>query len=277
MGSDSDPYLSSTGMVPYNDCTIRAKFDVGITTHEFQLNFEAEKFSTLLGAYLFDQDVYNEYKLFNIANRAANVSSNDAVPLEFIFGEDPFYPEGPGSNEFLSSHVADGSHQFLEVINERTVSSHAFYGQTSFQLNEQWKLTSGIRITEDEKEVLTDRLWAVVDFDDEDPSDEFVIPVRFNEVNPGQVETFDQTTWNVSLDYTPDENRLIYGRVATGYRAGGLSPGAPEGYETYDDEELTSLEVGYKADVFDERPTTVSFRIHLPILKLPAAYYSKAV
>ena len=253
MGSDSDPYLSSTGMVPYNDCTIRAKFDVGITTHEFQLNFEAEKFSTLLGAFLFDQDVYNEYKLFNIANRAANVSSNDAVPLEFIFGEDPFYPEGPGSNEFLSSHVADGSHQFLEVINERTVSSHAFYGQTSFQLNEQWKLTSGIRITEDEKEVLTDRLWAVVDFDDEDPTDEFVIPVRFNEVNPGQVETFDKTTWNVSLDYTPNDNRLLYGRIATGYRAGGLSPGAPAGYETYDDEELTSLELGYKADVFDDR------------------------
>ena len=252
-GSTADPYLSSSGMVPFNDCTIRAKFDVGITTHEFQLNFETGMFSTLFGAYLFDQDVYNEYKLFDIANRASNVSSDDAIPLVFIFGEDPFYPEGPGTNTFLSSHVADGSHQFIDLVNERTVSSQAVYGQTSVQLSDQWKLTGGIRITEDEKEVLTDRLWAVIDFDDENPTDEFVIPVRFNEVNPGQVETFDKTTWNISLDYTPDENRLIYGRLATGYRAGGLSPGAPEGYETYDDEELTSLELGYKADVFDDR------------------------
>ncbi|MCY4130242.1 MAG: TonB-dependent receptor [Gammaproteobacteria bacterium] len=253
MGSAADPYLSETGMVPFSDCSIRAMIEVGITTHEFQLNFESGKFSGLLGAYLFDQDVSNEYKLFNIANRAANVSSSDAVPLQFIFGEDPFYPEGPGTSQFLSSHVADGSHQFLNVLNERTVSSYAFYGQSSLELTDQWKLTGGVRFTEDEKEVLADQLWVVVDFDDEDPTDEFVIPVRFNEVNPGQVETFNKTTWNVSLDYTPDENRLLYGRLATGYRAGGLLPGAPEGYETYDDEDLTSLEIGYKADVFDDR------------------------
>ncbi len=252
-GSDADRYLSSTGMVPFNDCTIRAKFDVGVTTHEFQIHFDSGMFSTLLGAYLFDQDIYNEYKLFNIANRAANVSSSDAVPLEFIFGSDPFYPEGPGSTTFLSSHVADGSHQFLDVVNERTVSAHAFYGQSTIQLNDQWKFTGGIRFTEDEKEVLVDRLWAAIDLDDENPTDEFVIPARFNEVNPGQVETFDKITWNVSLDYTPDENRLLYGRVATGYRSGGISPGAPEGYQTYDDEELTSFELGYKSDVFDDR------------------------
>ena len=252
-GSSADPYLSETGMVPFNDCTIRAKFDVGITTHEIQLNFESGMFSTLVGAYFFDQDVYNEYKLFDIANRAANVSSNDAVPLEFIFGSDPFYPEGPGSSTFLSSHVADGSHQFLDVVNERTVASQAFYGQSTVQLSDRWKLTGGIRMTEDEKEVFTDRLWAAIDLDDENPTDEFVIPARFNEVNPGQTESFDKTTWNVSLDYTPDENRLLYGRVATGYRAGGILPGAPEGYETYDDEEITSVELGYKADVFDDR------------------------
>ncbi|MCE2406826.1 MAG: TonB-dependent receptor, partial [Pseudomonadales bacterium] len=148
-------------------------------------------------------------------------------------------------NQFITNHVADGSHQWLAVLNERTISSYAFYGQTSIELNPQWQLTSGIRYTEDEKEVLMDRLWVVIDFDEDDPTDEFVIPARFNEQNPPQVETFDKITWNVSLDFTPDEDRLIYGRLATGYRSGGISPGAPEGYESYDDEELTSLELGY--------------------------------
>lgn len=251
-GSDADPYLSSTAMRPFNDCTIRAKFDVGITTHEFQFNFDSDMFSTLLGAYLFDQDVYNEYKLFDVANRAASVSSSDSIPLEAILPAVPFYPDPDSRNEFITNHVADGSHQFVDLVNERTVSSYAFYGQTSIELNPQWQLTGGIRYTEDEKEVLTDRLWAVIDFDDEDPTDEFVIPARFNQHNPGQVETFDKITWNVSLDFTPDEDRLIYGRLATGYRSGGISPGAPEGYESYDDEELTSLELGYKADMRDD-------------------------
>lgn len=253
MGSESNPYLSATGMVPFSDCSIRAKIDVGITTHEFQLNFDSGKFSSLLGAYLFDQDVYNEYKLYNVANRTAGVSSDDAVPLAAILPAVPFYPDENETNQFINSHVADGSHQFLDVVNERTVSSYAFYGQSSVDLSEQWKLTGGLRFTEDEKELLTDRLWIVVDFDEEDPTDEFVIPARFNDVTPGQVETFNKTTWNVSLDYTPNENRLLYGRIATGYRAGGLSPGAPEGYQTYDDEEIRSLELGYKADVLDDR------------------------
>ena len=253
MGSDADPYLSETGMVPFNDCTIRAKFDVGLATHEFQVTFDSGMFSSLLGVYLFDQDIYNEYKLFNIANRAANVSSSDAIPLEAILPTVPFYPDEDSTTEFITSHVADGSHQFLDVVNERTVSSFALYGQSSVALNDQWKLTGGIRFTEDEKEVLTDTLWVVIDFDEEDPTDEFVIPARFNQVNPGQAETFDKLTWNVSIDYTPDDNRLLYGRIATGYRSGGISPGAPAGYETYADEELTSFEIGYKADVFDDR------------------------
>ena len=223
LGSSSDRYLSETAMRPFNDCTIRAHFDVGITSHEFQLQFDVGRFSTLIGAYYFDQDVYNEYNLFDLANRAANVSSNDAIPLAAIFGSDPFYFAGEGG-PFFSSHVADGSHQFINVVNERIVASQAYFEQTSFEINPEWKATVGFRYTEDEKEVLTDTLWAAIDLEEEDPTDDFVIPVRFNEINPGQVETFDKLTMNLSLDYTPDENRLIYGRVATGYRAGGISP-----------------------------------------------------
>ncbi|MYD43017.1 MAG: TonB-dependent receptor [Gammaproteobacteria bacterium] len=252
-GSAEDPYLSETAGRPFNDCTIRAKFDVRLTTHEFQLTFDSGNVSTLAGAYLFDQEIYNEYKLFNIANRAANVSSADAVPLQFIFGSDVFYPDESNPGVFINSHVADGSHQFIDVINERTVDSYAFYGQTSFSLHDQWQLTAGLRYTNDEKEVLTDSLWAVIDFEEENPLDDFVIPARFNEINPGQKEEFQKLTWNVSLEHSPDEDRLLYGRVATGYRAGGITPGAPDEYDSYDDEDLLSLELGYKADMFNDK------------------------
>ena len=251
-GSDADPYLSETAMRPFNDCTIRAKFERNVMTNEFQLTIESGQLSTLIGAYFFDQEVYDEYKLFDIANRAANVSSQDAIPLAFIFGTDTFYPDEDNPNAFINEHVADGSHQFLDVFSERTVNSYAFYGQTSYELDEQWQITAGIRYTEDEKELLGESLWVVLDFDEENPLDDFVIPARFNEIGQGQVESFDKLTGNISVDYSPDENRLIYGRLATGYRSGGISPGAPEPYDTFEDEDLTSLEIGYKADSQDD-------------------------
>ena len=255
LGSSSDPYLSATAMRPFNDCTIRATFDVGITTHEVQLTFDSGNVSSLLGAYFFDQDVYNEYNLFNIANRAANVSSADAIPLAFIFGADRFVleeDENGNPTSFIGEHVADGTHQFISLLTERTVASFAVYGQINIELNDQWQLTSGLRFTEDEKEVLRDELWAVIDLEEENPLDDFVIPARFNEIAGTQTETFDKVTWNASLEYTTDNSNLLYGRVATGYRSGGISPGAPEPYDAYDDEDLTSIELGYKADLADD-------------------------
>lgn len=252
LGSAADPYLSATAMRPFNDCTIRATFDVGITTQEFQLTYDSGRYSSLVGVYLFDQDVYNEYNLFNIGNRAANVSSADAIPLAFIFGTDRFVLEDGNPTVFLGEHVADGTHQFIKLLNERTVTSYAVYGQVNIELDDQWQLTGGLRYTKDEKEVLTDELWAVIDLDDENVLDEFVIPARYNEISDGQTESFKKVTGNVSLEYAPDDNSLLYGRVATGYRSGGISPGAPEPYDSYDDEDLASLEVGYKADLADK-------------------------
>ena len=251
-GSATDRYLSSTALGPFNDCTIRAKFETHITTYEFQLTLDSGNVSTLVGAYLFSQAIVNEYKLFDVANRAANVSSSDAVPLSFIFGTKVFYPEPGNLDVFFAEHVADGSHQFIDVGDVRSVDSHAFYGQTSVQLSDQWKLTGGVRFTEDEKEVWVDTLWVVIDFDEENPLDDFVMPVRYYLMGSPQIETFEKITGNVSLDYSPDDNQLIYGRLATGYRAGGISPGAPEPYGTYEDEDLTSIEIGYKADLRDD-------------------------
>ena len=251
-GSASNPFLSSTAMRPFNDCTIRATFEVGIDTNELQFNFDRDQLSALVGFYLFDQDVYNHYRLFNIANRAAGVSSADAIPLAAIFGTDVFYPEEGNESVFISGHVSDGSHQFIDLLSERTVNSYAYYGQTSYQLNVQWEITAGARFTNDEKEVLADNLWAVIDLEEEDPTDDFVIPARFNQLGSGQTETFEKWTGNVSIEHSPDENRLIYARLGTGYRSGGILPDAPPPYETYDDEDLTSFEVGYKADMMDD-------------------------
>ncbi len=36
-------------------------------------------------------------------------------------------------------------------------------------------------------------------------------------------DTFDKPTWKMSLNYKPEANTLVYGSIATGYRAGGFN------------------------------------------------------
>lgn len=52
-------------------------------------------------------------------------------------------------------------------------------------------------------------------------------------------------TWLINLDYKPNQDILIYGKYARGYRQGGLSPIAI-GAETWEPERLDSFEIGAK-------------------------------
>ena len=265
-GSTEDPYLSSNALRPLQDSVVFANFDVDITTHEFQLTFNTDRTSTLLGAFFLDQDIYNGIDIFNRGSRAANTNTDELlrsiIGLGFadLIGTDMlfFNPENP--NVWISPH--DGSGQQIDLENRRTVEASAFFGQTSYAIDEKWSMTAGIRFTKDTKNVLQDDLWFATDFDifelrGDPPDYRLTDPARYNESADPQEEVFEKTTGHVSMDYHANENELYYVRIATGYRSGGISPGAPEPYDRYDDEELTSYEMGYKADLQDGRLRTL--------------------
>jgi len=71
------------------------------------------------------------------------------------------------------------------------------------------------------------------------------------------VEDGTQTTWLLSASYKPSEDSLIYGRAATGYRPGGPNAVPPPSVfpapNTFDPDELTSYEIGYKGVFADGR------------------------
>ena len=75
-------------------------------------------------------------------------------------------------------------------------------------------------------------------------------------------QKWSETSWRVNLDYTPDEDTLIYGYVTTGYRSGGYglgildarlggAGGAPVSILSYDKETVTAYELGYKGMFLD--------------------------
>ena len=117
--------------------------------------------------------------------------------------------------------------------------SYAAFGQVSYTppiLDDGLEITGGVRYTEDKKRVATQ-----------------VYP---NGVGPAlstrQHAKFHNTSWNVTLNYKVAPDVSVYGRIGTGYRAGGFSPRAFDG-SAYDPEKAKVYEAGVKSELFDRR------------------------
>ena len=87
------------------------------------------------------------------------------------------------------------------------------------------------------------------------------IPLAFVSLAEDE-QTWSETNWRVNLDWTPNEDTLVYGYVTTGYRSGGYglgildaraggAGGTPVGILSYDKETVTAYELGYKGTLFD--------------------------
>lgn len=87
------------------------------------------------------------------------------------------------------------------------------------------------------------------------------IPLAFASLAVDQ-QKWSDTSWRVNLDWTPNEDTLIYGYVTTGYRSGGYglgildaraggTAGVPVSVYSYDQETVTAYELGYKGTLFD--------------------------
>ncbi|MCA9262037.1 MAG: TonB-dependent receptor [Planctomycetales bacterium] len=128
--------------------------------------------------------------------------------LDFIFGS------GPSSDRSINDSIAG-------------------YVQGTYHITDQWDFTAGARYTEDKRK---SEIYSVA------AAQGSIIGIGTYKVK------FDKTNYNVVLAYKPNRNITAYGKVSTGYVAGGLLSGIP-----YNPEELTSYEIGVKSQLFDNR------------------------
>jgi outer membrane receptor protein involved in Fe transport len=95
------------------------------------------------------------------------------------------------------------------------------------------------------------------------------LPISFADASVPDSNTWDKVTWRVNLDWTPNEDTLLYIGATTGYRSGGHALGLLDtqtGFfdengdqilgvtgksRTYDEEDVIAYEAGYKATLLD--------------------------
>lgn len=132
-------------------------------------------------------------------------------------------------------------------LQDQQTDSWAVFGQTQYQFTNNWKATLGLRWTEDEKDY-----DSLVHFTDGSSNDPNVMNQPQNLVDTMRAsQSNGEWAGRISLDYTPNNDLLVYGGITRGIKAGGYvanMTGVPIGVEDreYGGEILTSYEMGFK-------------------------------
>jgi iron complex outermembrane receptor protein len=156
-------------------------------------------------------------------------------------------------------------------------TSYAGYGQLDYEVTEKMKLTVGARYSFDEKKG-NEIVYAIT------PMYEVFAPIPIGDINGDGVMDYgiiesethkaignsiayplnigdiasDKQDWDnvsglVSLEYTLESGGFVYGSISTGYRSGGFNLGtADPGVDSFDEETLTSYEIGYKGSLAND-------------------------
>jgi len=164
----------------------------------------------------------------------------------YYFNEEVAYDETSSDTQFFGF--------FLDAVQKST--SWGIFGQGTFDIAEDLKLTTGIRYTEEEKELSQSSFFFGPDPDDYlNPfADNLAWGGAGDAVQDSIKDSWDEFTGDISLAYKYTDDINFYGRFAKGFRAGTINGFAVfDPLTTVDPETVLSLEGGVKSDLLDGR------------------------
>ena len=159
------------------------------------------------------------------------------------------------------TRLSTGSYTPVGTINytagETDYRTVGVYTQATYDISDQLRLTGGLRYTWDrEKNTSTQRAYQ---FNPPlDPVTFAPLPVEVSGVfctypdaptdtcTRSFTQRSDEPTWLIGLDYTPNDNTLIYAKYARGYRAGATFANISPPFNLVDPEKVDAYEIGSK-------------------------------
>ena len=129
------------------------------------------------------------------------------------------------------------------TIIKHTNDAWAIFGQGAYDVTDQFTLSAGLRYTDDKRDFRVlqyGQLWLDIG----------IPPVEKIDVSA------DKVSWDVTADYSINDSSNIYARVASGFRAQSIQ-GRDVAFLEFptvaDPETIISYELGYKADLVENR------------------------
>ena len=118
--------------------------------------------------------------------------------------------------------------------------SKAAFGQATYSLQPQTRLTAGLRYTQDDKSGSDTLAGTPATPPATSSPAAYAVAVKYN-----------NTSWKLGIDHDLAPGTLLFASVATGYKAGGFNDQASAG--DYKPEQLTAVEAGVKTKLMEDR------------------------
>lgn len=124
-------------------------------------------------------------------------------------------------------------------------TNQAVYAQGTYHLSDQWRLTAGLRYTDDKTEgrVTEDIYYFPTDF----VTGAYGAPIDSYHETRAPSSDSAEPTWLLGLDYVPTQDLMVYAKYARGYRQGSVNLSGTVGLDTHDPEQVDTYELGLKS------------------------------
>jgi iron complex outermembrane recepter protein len=192
-------------------------------SQELRLSQQRDNWNWLVGAYYLNDEA-DDRTSFDILRllRPAFIGVDDPD----VCG--PLVPAGNPTGFCPDQFVFE-----QQSATRQEIESFSLYGDVSFDLSDAWRISIGLRYTDESVE--------------HDAAFFFAEPSAGNPpITAARNKTdFDNLSGRVVVDWTPIDDLLLYASVATGFKGGGIQS-TTDGSFPYDEEELVSYEAGFK-------------------------------
>lgn len=228
----------------------------------------------------FKQEHRTEWSEFKSYSHELNIKSIGDSPFQWIAGAYLMHEDNSIRFDIDISQIAAPPSSGVIVVNptapadtawamsfiqpERTLDSVAGYAQATFSFTDSFRLTGGVRYTEDEKQDRGGRNWVCPNFGatiatgghligpggvvSAETCDSAFAPGTWpgGGANDGQTQD-EKTTWLARGELDLSDDVMTYASVSTGFKSGGLSDGG----RRHLPEEVTNYELGLKSEFGD--------------------------
>ncbi len=154
--------------------------------------------------------------------------------------------------------------------------TQAVFASFDYQFNPQWAVSGGARYTEDQniqtegsdfyysgfcppgdaacrEQGMHVPIYFPLDITESQAAIPDSAPEGCDTNCLGLEQQWDAIIWNANIEYTPRDNTLIYGRISTGYRAGGLPSPTASFLPPIEEETVINYEAGVKGLFLEDK------------------------
>ncbi len=206
-------------------------------SQELQLIGSGERLSYVAGLYYFDENGKQTERQY--LDRAT-VDLTGIIALDLTAFPPTPCSDGSTAAPFCSDFSAFFPLYLGEYTVKTDVTAWAAFGQTTWTpavLDDRLELTLGLRYSDDDRDAVRTNdglLW--------------------NSFGPGRSgSSMDKVDYTAVADFNWTDTVSTYLKYSTGFRSGGSSRNALDFNQAFDAEDLTSVELGWKAELLNRR------------------------